>query len=89
MSGHHNEHQNNSSWWRLVDVDPQLLIQQLMTASSGMYDEKRGIFQYELWNYPSSLFDSSGIIRASHTSELAGQSGILGECCGVELPGVS
>ncbi|PIK53186.1 hypothetical protein BSL78_09896 [Apostichopus japonicus] len=48
-----------------IEVDPQLLFQRLLLASNGMYDDKAEIFRYELCSHPSSLFDTSGLMRAS------------------------
>ena len=45
-----------------VQIDPQLLFQRLITVMHSS-DELESVFKYELCSYPSSLFDSSLLLR--------------------------
>ncbi|KAJ8043143.1 hypothetical protein HOLleu_10106 [Holothuria leucospilota] len=68
------------------EVDPQLLFQQLLIASDAMYDDKSEIFRFELCSQPSSLFDSSGLMRQANKALLADAMWNLGDCSTEELP---
>ena len=55
----------------VIQVDPQLLFQRLLAASSGMAEAKAEIFKYELCSQPSALLEPSGLPREAKKSVLA------------------
>lgn len=59
-----------------VCVDPQLLFQRLLTISDLSLDNPCDVFQYELSSNPTSLFDSSGLMREAQKPSLANAYGI-------------
>ena len=46
-----------------LNVNSQLLFQRLVTAARNITEDVSKIFEYELSNFPSSLFESSGVMR--------------------------
>ncbi|KAK7111484.1 hypothetical protein V1264_011106 [Littorina saxatilis] len=56
----------------IIQVDPQLLFQRLVTAASVQPDEfdLPSSFEFELTSPPASLFEPSGLLRESHKSTL-------------------
>ena len=49
----------------MKSIDPQLLFQRFIEPVDCMYEDKTEIFKYELSSQPSSMFDSSGCMRAA------------------------
>ena len=66
-----------------VQVDPQLLFQRLITAADGISENISEIFSYELCGVPSSLFDTSGLLREAHKPVLADAIWTVG---GLDMP---
>ncbi|CAG2195214.1 unnamed protein product [Mytilus edulis] len=64
----------------IATIDPQLLFQRFIVASDSIYEDKSEIFSYELSSQPSSMFDSSGFMRAASKSTLADTIWNLGDC---------
>jgi len=54
----------------MVQVDPQLLFQRLVTAGKRC-GELPLLFMYELCSYPPALFESSGMLRTAPKSFMA------------------
>ncbi|XP_069109699.1 uncharacterized protein [Argopecten irradians] len=54
-----------------VEIDPQLLFQRLTMAADSCLEDASSLFKYELSTYPSSLFESSGLLRAAQKATLA------------------
>ena len=46
-----------------LNVNSQLLFQRLVTAARNITEDVSKIFEYERSNFPSSLFESSGVMR--------------------------
>jgi hypothetical protein len=46
-----------------LNVNSQLLFQRLVTAARNITEDVSKIFEYELSNFRSSLFESSGVMR--------------------------
>ena len=63
-----------------LNVNSQLLFQRLVTAARNITEDVSKIFEYELSNFPSSLFESSGVMREPQKSTLAEALWILGDC---------
>lgn len=56
----------------IVTIDPQLLFQRLMLITRDMdEDEIRDVFQYELSQKPSALFDELGFMREANSTSLS------------------
>ncbi|XP_070180366.1 uncharacterized protein [Littorina saxatilis] len=55
----------------VVSVDPQLLFQRLISAAGNMYNNRHGVFKYELASYPTSLFESPLLPRLPTKSDPA------------------
>ncbi|VDI77901.1 Hypothetical predicted protein [Mytilus galloprovincialis] len=64
----------------IATIDPQLLFQRFIVAADSIYEDKSEIFSYELSSQPSSMFDSSGFMRAASKSTLADAIWNLGDC---------
>ncbi|VDI69503.1 Hypothetical predicted protein [Mytilus galloprovincialis] len=60
--------------------DIGLSILKSMEAADSIYEDKSEIFSYELSSQPSSMFDSSGFMRAASKSTLADAIWNLGDC---------
>ena len=69
-----------------MQVDPQLLFQRLLTVADDSVDKVEEVFSYELSGHPSSLFDSSGLLREAQKPALATAIWELGECGATEIP---
>eukprot|EP00745_Piridium_sociabile_P028799 TRINITY_DN4651_c0_g1_i2.p1 TRINITY_DN4651_c0_g1~~TRINITY_DN4651_c0_g1_i2.p1 ORF type:complete len:839 (-),score=172.35 TRINITY_DN4651_c0_g1_i2:728-3244(-) len=54
-----------------INVDPLLLFQRLVTVAQNTPEILPSVFQYELSNVPTSLFDSSGLPLEARKSSLA------------------
>eukprot|EP00794_Sanderia_malayensis_P002695 gene2695-3114_t len=54
-----------------ISVDPQLLFQRLITVADQMNENRSEIFKYELCSYPTSLFESTLLMREAHKATLA------------------
>ena len=54
-----------------VHVDSQLLFQRLVAVSESTLDDVEDLFRYELCGHPSSLFDTSGLLREANKPLLA------------------
>ena len=54
-----------------VHVDSQLLFQRLVAVSESTLDDVEDLFSYELCEHPSSLFDTSGLLREANKPSLA------------------
>ena len=54
-----------------VHVDLQLLFQRLVAVSESTLDDVEDLLSYELCGHPSSLFDTSGLLREANKSSLA------------------
>ena len=54
-----------------VHVDSQLLFQRLVAVSESTLDDVKDLFSYELCGHPSSLFDTSGLLREANKPSLA------------------
>ena len=63
-----------------LNVNSQLLFQRLVTAARNITEDVPKIFEYELSYFPSSLFESSGVMREPQKSTLAEALWILGDC---------
>ncbi|KAH3712649.1 hypothetical protein DPMN_072402 [Dreissena polymorpha] len=63
-----------------VHIDPQLLFQRLTAAADRLYDSQEEIFKYELCSFPSSLFESSGLLKQADKPSLANAILALGDC---------
>ena len=61
-------------------IDSQLLFQRLLTVSDSVLENTEAIFKYELCGNPSSLFDSSGLLRVAQKPALANAIWELGQC---------
>lgn len=68
-----------------IKVDPQLLFQRLSAAAQRFVEDMPTVFSYELCSVPSSLFDTTGLIRKSQKSLLADAIWALGDCSVVEI----
>jgi uncharacterized secreted protein with C-terminal beta-propeller domain len=51
-----------------LNVNSQLLFQRLVTAAGNITEDVSKIFDYELSNFPSSMFESSGVMREPQKS---------------------
>lgn len=69
-----------------VCVDPQLLFQRLLAVSDLSQDKLFDVFKYELSSNPTSLFDSSGLMRKAQTPALTNAIWDLGPCGVENLP---
>ena len=69
----------------VVNIDPQLLFQRLITVADRYDEDISTIFKYELSTNPSSLFDDIGMPRIAQKSHLADVMWKQGNC-GQELP---
>ncbi|CAC5408276.1 unnamed protein product [Mytilus coruscus] len=63
-----------------VQVDPQILVQRLITVSNDLFEDRSGIFEYELCSFPPSIFDASGFPRETHKSTLVDAIWAIVEC---------
>ena len=54
-----------------VTIDPQLLLQRLITAANSTYEDIKELFRYELCSFPSSLFESPDFLRQPNKASLA------------------
>ena len=63
-----------------VHVDSQLLFQRLVAVSESAQDDVEDLFRYELCSHPSSLFDTSGLLRAANKPSLSNAIWQLGTC---------
>ena len=54
-----------------VHVDLQPLFQRLVAVSKSILDDVEDLFSYELYGQPSSLFDTSGLLREANKPSLA------------------
>ena len=63
-----------------ISVDPQLLFQRLITIADSTLDDTEQLFKHELSANPSSLFDSSGLLREAQKPLLANAIWELGKC---------
>ena len=63
-----------------VNVNPQLLFQRLVAAANDLFPDMSEIFKYELSNYPSALFEPSGLMRQTQKSLLADTLWNFGDC---------
>ena len=51
-----------------IQVDPQRLFQRITTTANTHFEDPSDIFKYELCCFPSSLFDSGGLLREAHNT---------------------
>ena len=65
-----------------ISIDPQILFQRLIAISDDTLDDTEEIFKYELSSQPSSLFDSSGLLREAQKPKLAAAIWEKGDCSG-------
>ncbi|XP_078340604.1 uncharacterized protein LOC144627434 [Crassostrea virginica] len=63
-----------------INVNPQLLFQRLVAAANDLFPDMSKIFKYELSNYPSALFEPSGLMRQAQKSLLADTLWNFGDC---------
>ena len=63
-----------------VSIDPQLLFQRLTAIADRYCEDVSGLFKYELFSVPSSLFDTTGLPRLAQKSQLADAIWKLGDC---------
>ena len=71
-----------------ISIDPQILFQRLVAVSDDTLDDTEEIFRYELSSQPSSLFDSSGLLREAQKPSLAAAIREHGDCIESDiLPG--
>ncbi|KAK3085994.1 hypothetical protein FSP39_011885 [Pinctada imbricata] len=54
-----------------LKVDPQLLFQRLLAATGGHYPDLTEVCKFELSSIPTSMFDTSGVMRLADKSSLA------------------
>ncbi|ESP02014.1 hypothetical protein LOTGIDRAFT_157147 [Lottia gigantea] len=67
-------------------LNVQNVFKRLITAADGMFDDLTAIFSYESSSFPSSIFDSSGSMRAALKPPLAEAIWSLGDCSAPNLP---
>ena len=48
-----------------INIEQQILFQRLTAVSDDTSDDTEEIFRYDLSSQPSSLFDSSGLLRVA------------------------
>ena len=65
-------------------ADPQLLFQRITMVADRMTENNGRHFWYELSGYPSSLFDTSGLLREANKPILADSIWTAGR--GAEMP---
>lgn len=66
----------------VIHVDPQLLFQRLVAAANGIQDDISDIFRFELSTFPSSIFETSGLLRVAQKPALADGIWAMGDCSG-------
>ena len=52
-------------------VDPQILFQQLVAATNNKYGNKKEVFRHGLCSFPSSLFETTGLLLQPNKAALA------------------
>jgi len=64
----------------LIEFDPQLLFQRLITVADRNMPNMPDIFKYELCQVPSSMFDKSGLLREANKPNLSEAIWNMGDC---------
>ena len=54
-----------------VQIDAQFLFQRLVAAANNKYENKKEVFWYELRSFPSSLFETTGLLLHHNKAPLA------------------
>ncbi|CAC5413385.1 unnamed protein product [Mytilus coruscus] len=63
-----------------LNVSSQLLVQRLITAAKHVTDDVSKIFSYDLSNFPSAMFHTSGSMQEPQKSNLAEALWAIGDC---------
>jgi hypothetical protein len=66
-----------------INVNPQMLFHRLVAAFRNLFQDISDLFTYERCGCPPSMFESSGLIRSAHTSQLADSIWTLGDCSAI------
>ena len=71
-----------------IKIEQQILFQRLIAISDDTFDDTEEIFRYDLSSQPSSLFDSSGLLRVALKLSFAAAVKEHGDCIESDiLPG--
>jgi hypothetical protein len=76
----------NTNATQFSHIDPHLMFQRLTTFGSETLNTAAKLFQYELSSFPSSMFESNGLLKRAAKARLGEVIWNTGDCHAEELP---
>jgi 5'-3' exonuclease len=77
---------SNTNAPQFSQIDPQLMFQRLTAVGSETLNTTAELFQYELASFPSSMFESNGLLKQAAKATLGEAIWNTGDCHAEELP---